>query len=152
MKEGMPPAPAVRLVTLLKQVVEVMVTELVERLREAGYADITVAHHPVFYNIDADGTRLTELASRAGMTHQSMSELVAALVRLDYVERRPDPNDGRARLVCLTRRGQGAVRRARTEITEIEAAWLDRLRAAGLDADLRRVLFTALHHGSETRD
>lgn len=148
----MPQQPAVRLVTLLKQIVEAMIAELVQRMREAGYADVTVAHHPVFYNLDPDGTRLTELAARAGMTHQSMSELVAALVQLGYVERRPDPHDGRARLVCLTRRGHDAVRHAKTEITDIETAWLDRLHTAGLDTDLRQILVTALHPVSETED
>jgi DNA-binding MarR family transcriptional regulator len=140
----MPQRARVPLVTLLKEVTEAMVAELVERLNAAGYADITVAHHPVFYHLDADGTRLTELAARAGMTHQSMGELVAALVRLGYLTRRPDPHDGRARLVCMTRRGRNAVRRARREIVDIEAGWLDRFHAAGLEDDLRHVLATAL--------
>jgi len=40
------------------------------------------------------------------MTHQSMGELIDTLERRDYVERRPDPDDGRARLVCLTAKGR----------------------------------------------
>lgn len=142
----MPAEPTVPLIELLKSITQAMVTELVERLRAAGYADITVTHHPVFYNIDADGTRLTELAARAGTTHQSMGELVTGLVRLGYVERRTDPEDRRARLVRLTRRGHNAKRRARAEAAAIETAWIDRLRTAGLDADLHRILTTALHN------
>ncbi len=38
-----------------------------------------------------------DLARRAGIAKQSMAELVAELERLDYVERQPDPRDGRAR-------------------------------------------------------
>lgn len=136
----------VPLIALLKRVTHEMLTELVERLRAAGYTDITLAHHPVFYNLDAEGTRLTDLAARAGMTRQSMSELVAALVRRGYLVQHPDPHDRRARRVRLTRRGHRAVRVAKAAIAEIEAAWLNRFRSAGLDADLHDVLTTALHH------
>lgn len=128
------------LVAMFRQIARLMVDELVERLRAAGYADCTPAHHPLFENIDPQGTRLTVLAARAGMTHQSMSELVGSLVRLGYLERTVDPTDGRARLVRLTRYGQGAVRRAVKEIAEIEAAWLERFRGAGVDLDLRETL------------
>ena len=52
-----------------------------------------------------------------------MAELVDDLERLDYVERRPDPSDGRAKLVCLTERGWDAMREGRRQIGQIEAEW-----------------------------
>ncbi len=76
----------------------------------------------MFYNLDRDGTRLTELAARAGITHQSMGELVAALVDSGYLRRVPDPGDRRARLVAPTARGVAAMTRARREVADIEAA------------------------------
>lgn len=42
---------------------------------------------------------MAELAEEARMTKQSMGELVAYLERRGYVERLPDPRDGRARIV-----------------------------------------------------
>ena len=51
------------------------------------------------------GTRLTALAESAGMSKQAMGQLVDDLERLGYVERVPDPADGRAKIVRLTRRG-----------------------------------------------
>ncbi len=132
----------VTLIALFRSAAQAMVEELVERLAAAGYADLPPAYHPVFENIDRGGTRLTVLAARAGVTHQSMSELVAVLERRGYVERRPDPLDGRARLVCLTERGREMVRVALREITAIEAAWLDRIDRAGGGRDLRRALTT----------
>jgi DNA-binding MarR family transcriptional regulator len=143
----MGPADGDRVITLIalfRQTARLMVDELLERLHEAGYEDQTAAHHPVFENIDQGGTRLSVLAARAGMTHQSMGELVQALERRGYVERRVDPTDSRARLVRLTRRGRRSVRRAIDEIAEIEAAWLERFRRAGLHEDLRDVLAAAL--------
>jgi DNA-binding MarR family transcriptional regulator len=46
------------------------------------------------------------LAERAHMTKQAMAELVAHLEAQGYVERIPDPNDGRAELVRTTTRGR----------------------------------------------
>jgi DNA-binding MarR family transcriptional regulator len=131
-------------VTLVRQSVRLMVDELVTRLHTAGYGDVTAAHQAVFENIDRDGSRLTTLAARSGMTHQSMSELVHALERAGYLERRPDPADGRARIIRLTTKGQALVRQALHDIREIEAAWQDQLRAAGYDIHLRAVIEPAV--------
>ena len=100
-----------------------MVEELSARLQADGYEGVNPAHHAFFENIDPDGTRLTELAARADMTHQSMGELVAAMERRGWAERRPDPSDGRARLVCLTAEGSKLTRRGLHHIKEIEAEW-----------------------------
>jgi DNA-binding MarR family transcriptional regulator len=90
------------------------------------------------------GTRLTELAARADMTHQSTSELVAGMERRGWVQRRPDPTDHRARLVCLTPAGRDLARRGLHHINEIEAKWQARWRAAGYDGRLRDVLEQAI--------
>jgi DNA-binding MarR family transcriptional regulator len=78
------------------------------------------------------------------MTHQSMSELVAALERRGWVERRPDPTDGRARLVCLTPEGSALTRRGLHHINAIEREWQERWREAGHEGQLRPVLERAL--------
>jgi DNA-binding MarR family transcriptional regulator len=135
---------AVTLIAQFRRTSQLMVAELVERLASAGYSDITAAAHPLFENIDPGGTRLTELAARAGMTHQSMGELVDSLARGGYVERVADPSDGRARLVSLTARGRRVARDALREIAKIEARWTAAWRAAGLRVDLRAVLDAGL--------
>ncbi|GEL17966.1 MarR family winged helix-turn-helix transcriptional regulator [Pseudonocardia asaccharolytica] len=138
--------PAVRrhtLVTVMRAAVQEILEELVVRLAAAGYPQIRVAHSQVFENIDADGTRLTVLAERGRMAHPSMSELVADLERLGYLERVLDPTDGRARLVRLTGRGRALQRLALAELAEIEAAWLRRLGAA-LGPEAARALDAAL--------
>lgn len=137
---------------LLMRMSRLMVDELIERLQAAGYDDQCAAHHPVFESIDPDGTRLTVLAARAGMTHQSMGELVLSMERLGYVVRKADPADGRARLVKLTRTGRDAVRRAVREIADIERIWLERFRSAGFDIDLRGAVEAALSEVDAERD
>lgn len=115
------------LITLFLQAGNEMIDELVERLGAAGYGDIRAAHSRVFENIDANGTRVTELAARARMTHPSMSELVTGLERLGYVERVSELTDRRARLVRLTPAGRTLQRLALSEIAKIETAWMQRL-------------------------
>ena len=134
----------ITLIALFGRAAQLILHELVGRLHAAGYSDITAAHHPVFENIDPNGTRLTVLAARTAMAHQSMGELVGALERRGYVERRTDPADRRARLVVLTARGRRLARRAVSEIDEIERAWVERLSRGGVDADLRAGLESAL--------
>jgi DNA-binding MarR family transcriptional regulator len=127
-----------------RRTARLMVDELTRRLEADGYDGVQPAYHAFFENIDVQGTRLTELAARADMTHQSMSELVAALERRGWVERRPDPTDGRARLVCLTPAGTALTRRGLHHINAIEAEWQQRWREAGHDEPLRPVLERAL--------
>lgn len=134
----------VTLISLFRRTAQLMVAELVDRLIAAGYPDVPAATQPVFENLDRDGTRLTDLAARADMTHQSMGELIDTLERRGYVERQPDPDDRRARLVCLTAKGRQAVRVALREIGAIEASWTQAWEAAGLQSDLRTALEQAL--------
>jgi DNA-binding MarR family transcriptional regulator len=137
-------ARTITLITLFRQTSKLMVDELTQRLRAAGDVHCTAAHHPVFESIDPDGTRLTVLAERAGMTHQSMSELVGSMVAVGYLERLPDPADGRAKLVRLTPYGRQMVRLAVAEIADIERQWLGRFRQAGFDVDILGMLKAAL--------
>lgn len=113
--------------------------EITSRLHRRGYRDIRAAHGAVFANIDAHGTRASELARRAGMTKQAMGELIADLEEKGYVERRPDPRDGRARVVVPTERGRRIDAAADEVIAGIEAGYERRLGPEGLRS-LRRAL------------
>ncbi len=96
-----------------------------EALRRAGFGDVTPSLQPVMMLITPDGSRVTTLAVKAGMTKQSMGYLVAQLEMLGYVERVPDPNDRRAQLVKRTRRGWGYNRTVTVEVTRIEKDWTE---------------------------
>jgi DNA-binding MarR family transcriptional regulator len=70
-----------------------------------------------------DGLRLTDLASRAGISKQSMGELVVSMEQAGYIEGVAHPTDKRARLWRLTRRGRSAGKLARKLVREVEAEW-----------------------------
>jgi DNA-binding MarR family transcriptional regulator len=114
------PAP---LPGLLDRVRELAVTELHGRLAEEGYTDIRPGHGCVFRFIAPEGSRLTDLAERAGLTKQAVGEVVDDLVGLGYVERIPDPTDRRAKLVRLTERGRAGTVAARRIFDDIEGRW-----------------------------
>jgi DNA-binding MarR family transcriptional regulator len=75
------------------------------RLEQLGFDDIRPAHMAIFQNLGPDGARIGELAERAKLTNQSVGYLVDYLEEHGYVERRPDPRNRRATLVCFTERG-----------------------------------------------
>ena len=116
--------------------------EVHARLVRLGYGDLRVSHGAVFARIDDHGTRLTDLAERAGMTKQSMGELVEDLVAKGYLERAPDPHDARARLVRPTAKGRRHLRDARRVVAQVEAELTRRLgpaRARVLREALREI-------------
>jgi DNA-binding MarR family transcriptional regulator len=90
----------------------------------AGHPAIRQPHLPVFEYIDRErGSRISYLAKHANITAQSMGELVDYLSARGYVERVPDPTDGRARLVRLTTKGHEVYALAGTLVRGLEAEW-----------------------------
>ena len=90
---------------------------------DTGYGDVRETHFQIFGNIRMGGIRLTELADRAQLSLAAASELVNDLVDLGYLTRRPDPADGRAKLIDLTKRGQALMADAGGRVADIEHRW-----------------------------
>ncbi len=134
------------LAVLLREAFTALNDLAVARLAERGHAAVRVAHGAVFQYLDDAGTTVTALAERAGMTKQSMGELVRHLEAHGYVERAPDPGDGRARLVRATERGAEVYAIVRGFVTETETHLIDVLgapRMQQLRSDLEALLRAA---------
>jgi DNA-binding MarR family transcriptional regulator len=116
-------------IALLDAAFDTFTEELTQRVAAAGYSDIRVSHGCVFGNIDPDGSRLTELAERAHMTKQSVGEVTSDLEARGYLERVPDPTDGRAKIIRLTERGREAQAIGRGLIDDLERDWGERFGA-----------------------
>lgn len=93
-------------------------------LVRAGYTDMTVAQARIAARIDPGGSRITQLAAAAQVTKQTAGFLVEQLERAGYVERVPDPTDGRARLVKVSARGHAAREEVLPALAELEEQWL----------------------------
>lgn len=105
---------------------------------EAGYP-VTLAQARIVQRIGPDGTRLTQLAEQAQVTKQTAGALVDQLVAAGYLERRPDPTDARARLICMSGKGAEVWAVAALELDRVQAQWARHL-GAGEWADLHRTL------------
>lgn len=114
-------------IRLLDTALDQFVDDLAARVADTEFSDIRVTHGCVFGNIDPEGSRLTELAERARMTKQSVGEVTTDLEQRGYVERVPDPADGRAKIIRLTERGHEAQTLGFELIAEIEREWGERI-------------------------
>ena len=104
-----------------------------EEMARAGYGDMTPAQARVFQRIADGGSRLTDLAEQAQVTKQTAGFLVDQLERSGYVERVPDPSDGRARLVRVAPRGRKAVRASARVVERVEREWEEHLGRDGVE-------------------
>ena len=111
---------------LLEDVAEIWFREFRKRLDEAGHSVIRPGHGCVFRFIEDDGSRLTDLADTSGLTKQAVGEVVADLERLGYIERAPDPQDGRAKVIRLTDLGADVRSVALGIFADLERGWEER--------------------------
>jgi DNA-binding MarR family transcriptional regulator len=100
-----------------------MENRVVAAMRRAGVDDVTLAQARVAARIGPDGTRLSDLAEQAQVSKQTATALVDRLEEAGYVERVPDPRDGRARLVRFTAKGESLIPVARAEERQVEREW-----------------------------
>ena len=97
--------------------------EVAVEATELGYDDIRPPHTHVLAHISGRGIRLTDLAARAQLSLAAASEFVTELEELGYLERRPDLDDGRAKLIVPTRRGRQAFKDGAAGAAAIERHW-----------------------------
>ena len=103
------PDTRIRLTTGLSQMVRVG-RHLPVRSADSLYGDLPSYGWAMLVPLERDGEqRCSALASAVGIDVSVASRQVAALERAGYVERRPDPQDGRASLLRLTDAGAAAL-------------------------------------------
>jgi DNA-binding MarR family transcriptional regulator len=117
---------------------------LYERFVAAGYSDVRPSYGSVLLPLyEQDGLRMGELARRARLTKQTMTDMIRRLVRDGLVERRPDPSDGRASLIFLTARSRRFRPVAAETLSELDRLVRKRLsptRVAQLEGALRELM------------
>ncbi len=99
----------------------------------------------VLYRNDSLG--MSELVTRLALDKSTVTRQIDALVRVDLVERHPDPADARARRVALTANGR---RRVDAVVAAAVADW--RTRLSQWDPEDIRTLTTLLRRLSDASD
>ena len=113
---------------LLRRPYEALLMKLHAELAAAGFADTYPSWGTnIFHYLREGGLRLTELAKRTHTTKQAMRYTINQLEAAGYVERVPDPTDGRAKIIRLTERGWEGRRIADKIIASLEEECARRL-------------------------
>ena len=120
----------------------VLIDELHTELARQGHPDHRPMHGFVFQAIGPRGTTAAELGRRLGISKQAAGKTIDALEQLGYLERGPDPQDARRKVVRLTGRAVDALDRSARIFDGLRARWAgvigaERLRE--MEEDLRRV-------------
>lgn len=124
---------------MLQDAYRTLDVELEAALEDRGASEVTPKQARALLLVDRTGTRLTELAARAGVTKQAMMQMVDELQGAGYLRRTPDPMDGRAKMVRLTARGLRQRATARQALAAVEARIKRRLGSRRYDV-LRMLL------------
>ena len=127
---------------LLRVPAQAIHRRIINELNAAGFEELRVPHMAVLQFPGPDGVRPGMLAERAGMSKQAMNQLLRSLDALGYLARSDAPDEGRARIVRLTKRGRAAYARIHAILRDIEREWsaeLGRTRFAQLKKLLLRV-------------
>ena len=127
---------------LLRVPAQAIHRRIINGLNAAGFDDLRVPHMAVLQFPGPDGVRPGALAERAAMSKQAMNQLLRSLETLGYIARSNAPEEGRARIVRLTKRGRAAYAIIHDILRDIEREWIAELgprQFADLKALLTRV-------------
>jgi len=145
-----PPVPAVPemlIGALLRVPAQAIHRRIITELNAAGFDDLRVPHMAVLQFPGPDGVRPGALAERAGMSKQAMNQLLRSLEAFGYIARSDAPDEGRGRIVRLTKRGRAAYGKVHEILRDIERDWTAELgpkQFADLKALLQRVWHSPL--------
>ena len=124
---------------LLRVPAQAIHRRIINELNAAGFEELRVPHMAVLQFPGPDGVRPGMLAERAGMSKQAMNQLLRSLEGLGYVARSDAPDEGRARIVRLTKRGRAAYAKIHDILRDIEHQWSAELGARDF-AQLKELL------------
>lgn len=111
-------------------------------VKARGFSDVRPAHGFTFARLAPDGATITQLAEHLGVTRQAAGQLVEELIAKGYLQRRPHPDDARARLIVLTEKGWACTRAADAAMADVVRPWaaaLGERRLLALRDDLLRI-------------
>lgn len=126
-------------IALVDKAARAMRADMVNQVHDRGYPEITSAHNAVFATLPSEGARAADMATRAGITRQSMGEVIRDMVSLGFLEMNPDPDDRRAKVVGWTELGREVAQGGKAYMVELEKQFIAEFGEADYET-ARRVL------------
>ncbi|MEV4502163.1 MarR family winged helix-turn-helix transcriptional regulator [Streptomyces klenkii] len=107
---------------------------LLAALEAGGAAPVSPTQAQLFAALDDQGTTISELARRMGVTRQTVHQAVHGLVAAGLLEQTPDPASARQRLIRRTGEGERAHRQAGLILEQLEEQLAERIGREQADA------------------
>jgi DNA-binding MarR family transcriptional regulator len=134
--------PPLLIGALLRVPAHAIQRRIIRALNASGFDELRLAHMAVLQFPGPDGVRPSTLAERAGMSKQAINQLLLSLEATGYIVRLAARDNGRTRVVRLTKRGRAAYAKMADILQDIEREWIAELGSkpfAELKALLSRV-------------
>jgi DNA-binding MarR family transcriptional regulator len=125
---------------LLRVPAQAIQRRIINELNATGFEELRLPHMAVLQFPGPDGARPGTVAERAGMSKQAINQLLRSLEGLGYIVRSDAADEGRARIIRLTRRGRAAYSKIHEILREIEREWSSELGPKPF-AQLKELLF-----------
>jgi DNA-binding MarR family transcriptional regulator len=97
---------------LLRQIVRMfrlMNDETVARMQARGVVGMQPSYPRLLGNLDTEGTRISALSKKMGVTRQAVAQLAREIEAAGFIERLPDPDDGRGVIIAFTPKGRSTL-------------------------------------------
>lgn len=145
------PVPEIEAYTLLRQVNSIMDTYNRYDLRSQG---LTVPQFMILSHATPEGVPLSEISARMLCDNSNLTGIVDRLISKGLVDRKPDQQDRRVSLICLTPAGAEKMRNIRPQHHASVSRRMRTLSAIEVQQlrDLLRTLYQGLQEPSETRE
>jgi DNA-binding MarR family transcriptional regulator len=121
------------LIGLVDRANRALQADMVHTAHRRGHPELKPAHNSVFATLAEEGSHAADMAFRAGITRQSMGEVIREMVALGILEMRPDPEDKRAKLVTYTEHGRWVAGHGYEHIIEVEQRLVEEFGQAEYD-------------------
>jgi DNA-binding MarR family transcriptional regulator len=119
---------------LLFKAARLLDEEALARVAEKpGRVRLRRSHTSLLPHIELDGTRVTDLAERLGVSKQAASQLVDDLEQLGVLARVPDPEDARARRVIFTQLGRDGLLEGLSVLRSLERELAEKVGAKKME-------------------
>ncbi|MGW1944885.1 MarR family winged helix-turn-helix transcriptional regulator [Streptomyces sp. NPDC001940] len=107
---------------------------LLAAMEAGGATPVSPTQAQLFAVLDDEGTTVSELARRMGVTRQTAHQAVHGLIAAGLLEQVPDPASARQRLIRRTPDGERAHRQAGVILERLEEQLAERIGRGTVDA------------------
>jgi len=97
------------------------VTEIGALIEKSGFPVLPDSCLMLLPYIELEGTRSTDIAHRASMSKQAVTQVIGIMEKVKLVEKKLDPNDARATLISFTEFGAAYLMHMHTIINKVES-------------------------------